>query len=252
MRCTRSMKTVRVVAFPASSVILAVTSRIFEAPALTATTGKPFVWHPHNLDLSFSASLPCGLACTNLLSWASSSPLHRHVHRASTPDRPPLARWSAFGSQPAWPRIPFRPCGFAPLRRLPPLGGLRACCIPLPTLGFAAFPSSLPVCRSSLGSGTFPRDAVLTPRRIPLAISRTASPRPLPALPFCSSVIGCLSRGKLTKDRLRRAFSGVDHPKMAGLNRAAFEIPLRELKRRESADFAALLRWRVRCIPCHC
>jgi hypothetical protein len=33
----------------------------------------------------------------------------------------------------------FRPRGFAPPRRLSPHQGLRACCIPLPVLGFAAF-----------------------------------------------------------------------------------------------------------------
>jgi len=33
----------------------------------------------------------------------------------------------------------FRPRGFAPPRRFSPRVGLRACCIPLPVLGFAAF-----------------------------------------------------------------------------------------------------------------
>jgi hypothetical protein len=33
----------------------------------------------------------------------------------------------------------FRPRGFAPPRRLSPRTGPRACCIPLPVLGFAAF-----------------------------------------------------------------------------------------------------------------
>lgn len=36
-------------------------------------------------------------------------------------------------------RTAFRPRGIAPPRRVPPLGGLRACCIPLPILGFAVF-----------------------------------------------------------------------------------------------------------------
>jgi len=37
--------------------------------------------------------------------------------------------------------VTFRPRGFAPPRRFPPLDGLRACCIPLPVMRFAAFPS---------------------------------------------------------------------------------------------------------------
>jgi hypothetical protein len=38
--------------------------------------------------------------------------------------------------------IPLRPRGFAPPRRFSPREGPRACCIPLPVLGFAAFPET--------------------------------------------------------------------------------------------------------------
>jgi hypothetical protein len=38
-------------------------------------------------------------------------------------------------------RTMFRPRGFAPPRRFPPLGGSQACCILLPILGFAVFPA---------------------------------------------------------------------------------------------------------------
>jgi hypothetical protein len=59
---------------------------------------------------------------------------------------------------------------------------LRACCIPHPTMRFAAFPSHVAstTLRRSCASPRLPRDAH-TLRRIPLASSRTASPRPLPS-----------------------------------------------------------------------
>jgi hypothetical protein len=69
--------------------------------------------------------------------------------------------------------------------------GSRACCIPLPILGFAAFPvawiPSPP--KRPLDPERVPRDAHHTPRRIPLTSSvgaaetahQTASPRPLPS-----------------------------------------------------------------------
>jgi hypothetical protein len=40
------------------------------------------------------------------------------------------------------PRFMFRPCGISPLRRLAPHRRLRACCIPVPDMGFAGFPQS--------------------------------------------------------------------------------------------------------------
>jgi len=46
-----------------------------------------------------------------------------------------------FGPEATCLGILFRPRGFAPPRRLPPLGRSRACCIPLPVMGFAAFPA---------------------------------------------------------------------------------------------------------------
>jgi len=44
-----------------------------------------------------------------------------------------------FGPEAACLGIPFRPRGFAPPRRFPPLERPRACCIPLPVMGFVAF-----------------------------------------------------------------------------------------------------------------
>jgi len=85
----------------------------------------------------------------DLLSWVSVhifrhacwkmclSPLHRHARKASTPATTASRR---FGSEGSTPEFPFRPRGFAPPRRFPPLHESRACCIPLPILGFSAFP----------------------------------------------------------------------------------------------------------------
>jgi len=79
------------------------------------------------------------------------------------------------------PRRTFRPRGFAPPRRLPPPERSRACCIPLPILGFAAFPTRSPRFRADR---RLPRDALRTPRRMIPSGSRTASPRPLPPCRF--------------------------------------------------------------------
>jgi hypothetical protein len=72
---------------------------------------------------------------------------------------------------------------------------LRACCIPLPDGGFAAFPAAPRADPKTGPWSRVSRDAVHTPRRTPLVSSRAASPRPLPscrhrplrlALPFSS------------------------------------------------------------------
>jgi len=90
------------------------------------------------------------------------------------------------------PEIPFRPRGFAPPRRFPPRAELRACCIPLPILGFAAFPyRSRRLPKQGRRSGTFPQrnshPSKETPRRQPhrvtaavalLPLARRASRRP--------------------------------------------------------------------------
>jgi hypothetical protein len=40
------------------------------------------------------------------------------------------------------PQFAFRPCGISPLRRFPPQHRFRACCIPVPDMGFAGFQGS--------------------------------------------------------------------------------------------------------------
>jgi len=140
-----------------------------------------------------------------LLSWVPSthpshvssemrlSPLHRHARAASTPATTINRRFGSVGST---PEVPFRPRGFSPPRRFPPLHESRACCIPLPILGSTAFPlwSSPPEDWDAL---LFSRDAGPYPSknssptagarhraRCPLAVLYpiTASPRlsPLP------------------------------------------------------------------------
>jgi hypothetical protein len=133
----------------------------------------------------------------DLLSWDSSRarsrelspPFHRHHPRASTPAG---HRCPTSASEEPTSEVLFRPRGFAPPRRLSPLADSRACCIPQPVVGFAAFPT-----RRS-GHDTvrrppvqhrrrLPRDVIRTPRRTPLADSRAASPRPLPSCRFYGS-----------------------------------------------------------------
>ena len=76
----------------------------------------------------------------------------------------------------ATPEVPFRPRGFSPPRRLSPRYGSQACCILLPTLGFASFPAR--------PKPRIPRDAT-TPRRTSptrRGLSRHRAPWP----PWCS------------------------------------------------------------------
>ena len=102
----------------------------------------------------------------DLLSWDSSRarsrelspPFHRHDPRASTPTG---HRCPASASEEPTSEVLFRPRGFAPPRRFPPLADSRACCIPQPVVGFAAFPT-----RRS-GHGTVRRPPVQHRRRHP-------------------------------------------------------------------------------------
>jgi len=108
-------------------------------------------------------------------------PLHRRALWSSTPG-PSLRRARFLRPVRATGQVSFRPRGFSPPRRLAPtaepvasyrLLALRACCIPLPILGFVAF---------LLTPGRFrpaavPRDA-FTPRRISLPTAAPGSPPP--------------------------------------------------------------------------
>jgi hypothetical protein len=88
--------------------------------------------------------------------------------------------------------IPFRPRGFAPPRRFPPHRGFRACCIPVPDLGFAAFHARQATTAGAAAAGggaTRSRKRRNRPgssQREPfegliLAGSRAASLRPMPS-----------------------------------------------------------------------
>ena len=83
-----------------------------------------------------------------------------------------------FGLEGATPEVSFRPRGFSPPRRLPPLCRLRACCIPLPILGSTAL---LPAVQD--------RTPRRIPRRQPLRVTAVVAPLPfLPASRPCSVV----------------------------------------------------------------
>jgi hypothetical protein len=97
------------------------------------------------------------------------SPLHRPAARASTPTGLQAARLRRRGATLA---VPFRPRGFSPPRRLPPLDRSRACCIPLPILGFAAFHRTT----RSIRTTTW----VLRPSRPPRSPRRVSHPSKFP------------------------------------------------------------------------
>jgi len=128
------------------------------------------------------------------------SPLHRHASEASTPAR---AACPCFGPEGSTLEVLFHPRGFSPPRWVPPLHPLRACCIPLPILGFAAFPCL------ALRSKTGPRDTSPRRRTYPSknspstaaprhrgrcapcrSLRITAAPRQGPLLDSCSDAVG--------------------------------------------------------------
>jgi hypothetical protein len=102
-------------------------------------------------DSSDKPSFACLTACT--VSWTVQTLRSTWPGEVGCRDSPPPACLPSvhspestllptrFGPEAACLGIVFRPRGFAPPRRLPPLGRLRACCIPLPVMGFAAFPA---------------------------------------------------------------------------------------------------------------
>jgi len=150
-----------------------VSPRLFRSSPRRPASRTP---HPLILRVSFRASLRADRLSPIASPGLRPSPLRRHPLERPLPVR--VAAHLRLLACPARSPVPsswFRTtsAAFSAL-------GLRACCIPLPTLGFAAFPVTPPVCRSSRGGRSVPRDAVHTPRRIPLAVSRAASPRSLP------------------------------------------------------------------------
>jgi hypothetical protein len=86
-------------------------------------------------------------------------------------------RPSADGGQPP---VSFRSCGFSPLQRFSPRFGLRVCCTPLPTLGFAAFPAGSSAPCGGRKLRPFPATLFVPFEGLFLTDSRTVSPRPLP------------------------------------------------------------------------
>jgi hypothetical protein len=142
-----------------------------------------------------SGALPIALADRSAFSAGSSahpshvsremrlSPLHRRAREASTPATTASRR---FGLEGATLGVPFRPRGFSPPRRLPPLYESRACCIPLPILGSIAFPLGAPR-PEDRDHSRFPAMQVRTPRRTPRRqperVTAPVAPLPFPARP---------------------------------------------------------------------
>jgi len=97
---------------------------------------------------------------------------------------------------------------------------LQVCCTLLPDMGFAAFPvpDRCQIRRSARHAGHFSRRAI-TPRRIPLVDSRTASPRPvalmlLPLDPHRNAVVPSSQSSRATPalPTRRSQSSSQDHP----------------------------------------
>lgn len=132
------------------------------------------------------------------------SPLHRHHAPASTPGCAEAPLRPIVATRP----VPFRPRGFSPPRRLAPLARSWVCCAPLPVLGFDAFQTArsavhLPK-QVTWTQAAFLASRVHTPRRIPLAGSRTASPRPLPSCRYRSSQRASKPEGRIARADLSR------------------------------------------------
>jgi len=111
--------------------------------------------------------IPCARPLPETIRWRRSAP--GSFHRADGATR----------------RLPFRPRGLSPPRRFPPRAGHGPVASRFRPWGSPRFPASrIPRCpKATLAYGRCPRDA-LTLRRIPLDLSRTASPRPAALLPF--------------------------------------------------------------------
>jgi hypothetical protein len=127
------------------------------------------------------------------------SPLHRRAREASTPATTAGRR---FGLEGATLEVPFRPRGFSPPRRLPPLHESRACCIPLPILGSTAFPleASRPIDRDHL---CFPAMQVRTPRRNPRPTAVTCHHALCPLAVPCP-IVAALHLAPVSRDQARR------------------------------------------------
>jgi hypothetical protein len=80
----------------------------------------------------------------------------------------------------ATPQSSFRPCRSSRLRRFTPRIAPQVCCTLHPVMGFAAFPAWRSETRRPRQHQPFPSSALHTLQSLPLAVSRTSSPRPLP------------------------------------------------------------------------
>jgi hypothetical protein len=158
------------------------------------------------------------------------SPLHRHASEASTPAPAACRR---FGPEGSTPEVLFHPRGFSPPRWVPPLHPLRACCIPLPILGFAAFPCL------ALRSKTGPRDTFPRRRTYPSKNSpSTAAPRHRgPCAPCRSLRITAASRQGPLLESCSEVVGGSGAPASRPCSVIGSGTPRRRCRRREIRSF---------------
>jgi hypothetical protein len=116
-----------------------------------------------------------------------------------------------FGPEAACLGIPFRPRGFAPPRRFPPLERPRACCIPLPVMGFAAFrafalPATLFTPLEEFHStAAAPRHRGRCPLAVPSPRARLFRSPPLPESTLGDPLDGSVGFEALLRRRVRDA-----------------------------------------------
>jgi len=148
----------------------------------------------------------------------------------------PLLRWRpAIASAPRVPplEVLFHPRGFSPPRWFPPLLSSRACCIPLPILGSAAFPCL------ALRSKTGPRDTSPRRRTYPSKNSpSTAAPRHRgPCAPCRSLRITAASRQGPLLDSCSEAVGGSEASASRLCSVIGSGTPRHRCRRREIRSF---------------
>jgi hypothetical protein len=160
-----------------------------------------------------------------------------HSHRRCRRLRPPEYH----------PGDAFRPRGFAPPRRFAPHRRARACCIPLPTMGFAAFPAGLTARRTGrCGGRQSPRRVShpsknpprRQPHRIPAAVAFLTFRRTgrVEATEAASTVHGTPTTGRAPACLRRPPHRPPAHPTDIAADRTARKSPGTEPHRTPVAE----------------
>jgi hypothetical protein len=182
---------------------------------------------------------------TDHLSWGL-LPLHRHTDSASHTKHRGVPDSRANDC-----RVPS--CGFSPPRRLAPQIRARACCIPLPVMGFTCFPASAE--RSVARGSSVPSRRCHHPPKKSTFDSRTASPRPFPPRRCPPATTEVVSPGLDLEVLLHRMFRTVPArlPSLTGPLLPGLSSPPRLLSHRcphpssEDADCGDTSLCRARC-----